>query len=108
MGQTNPVLIHTSCSSKSSYIILVILDKYDTWHRPYQYTLETIGEDTNYLSVENGVNIIDWQWQTHISHTDTSYNAVGTIASKNIIYKNTTSGTIDCRSDKPSPDTRLL
>ena len=70
--------------------------------------METIGEDTNYLLLENGVNIIDWQWQTHISHTDTSYNEMGTIAILNIIDKNTTSGTTDAESDKPSPDTHLL
>ena len=28
------------------------------------------------------------QWQTHISHTDTSYNEMGTIAILNIIYQN--------------------
>ena len=65
-------------------------------------------EDTNYLSIENGVNIIDCQWQTHVSHTDTLYNAVGTFAMRDIFYKNTTSGTIDDGSDKPSPDTHLL
>ena len=70
--------------------------------------METIGEDTNYLSVENGVNIIDWQWQTHISHTDTSYNEMGTIAILNIIYKNTTSGNKIDGSDKPSTDTPLV
>ena len=51
--------------------------------------------DSLLQEVFDTIYIIDWQWQTHISHTDTSYNAVGTIASKNIIYKNTTSGTID-------------
>ena len=46
--------------------------------------------DSLLQEVFDTIYIIDWQWQTHISHTDTSYNAVGTIASKTIIYKNTT------------------
>ena len=45
--------------------------------------------------IENGLNIIDWQWQTHVLHTDTLCNAVGTNGIIDIIYKNTTSGTID-------------
>ena len=64
--------------------------------------------DSLLQEVFDTIYIIDWQWQTHISHTDKSYNAVGTIASKNIIYKNTTSGTIDWWVRKPSPDTHLL